>query len=50
MQALQSLGATVQAVCDIDPDKAASAKVTLGAERAFTEYETMLNEGSPDVN
>ena len=44
-QALHALGATVQAVCDIDPSKAASAKDLLGAAHAFTDYERMLTEG-----
>jgi predicted dehydrogenase len=44
-QALHSLGATVQAVCDIDADKAAAAKELLRAEHAFTDYEAMLADG-----
>ena len=35
----------VQAVCDIDSDKAAAAKELLRAEHAFTDYEAMLADG-----
>ena len=44
-QALHALGATVHAVCDIDAEKAAAAKETLRAEHAFTDYDTMLDDG-----
>ena len=48
-QALHALGATVQAVCDIDPEKAEAAKELLQAARAFTDYDTMLKEGGCDA-
>jgi predicted dehydrogenase len=42
--ALHSLGATVAAVCDLDPDAAKTAQELLQAERAFTDYAAMLAE------
>eukprot|EP01051_Picozoa_sp_SAG22_P008001 SAG22_NODE_587_length_8857_cov_5.973167_4_plen_407_part_00 len=43
--ALHALDATVHAVCDLDPAKAAAAKELLQAGNAFTDYEAMLDEG-----
>ena len=47
--ALHSLGATVAAVCDLDLAKLATAKEALQAEKAFTDYSQMLQEGNLDA-
>lgn len=43
--ALHSLGATIHAVCDLDPERARASAKLLGAPRCFTDYSAMLREG-----
>ncbi len=46
---LALLGAVVQAVCDIDSERAEAARVKLGAAQAFTDYEAMLDGAELDA-
>ena len=40
--------ARLYAVCDVDPDRAASRKTEWGTEKAYTDYRELLND--PDVH
>lgn len=46
---LEAAGFSIRAVCDINESELAKAAERMGAEKAYTEYERMLDEGAIDA-